>query len=169
MNKERIDRLFEILNLGNVDEDKMIQEFQDFFSMEDFYNEEELEEKVGNFMQDIEKGGLIDYFLSKAKENKENECVRDILGESCFYVSISDDSILDKLIENSEEYGLEPYVITKLIDNVKDMTLLKKYAQNYKDYDGLNVIDAGNLLERIGDARIYKRMDRKLERRQKNK
>ena len=38
-----------------VDEDKMIQEFQDFFSMEDFYNEEELEEKVGNFMQDIEK------------------------------------------------------------------------------------------------------------------
>ena len=133
-----------------------------------FYNEEELEEKVGNFMQDIEKSGLIDYFLSKAKENKENECVRGILGEG-FYVFISDDSILDKLIENSEEYGLEPYVITKLIDNVKDMTLLKKYAQNYKDYDGLNVIDAGNLLERIGDARIYKRMDRKLERRQKNK
>ena len=111
---------------------------------------------------------MIDYFLSKAKENKENECVRGILGEG-FYVFISDDSILDKLIENSEEYGLEPYVITKLIDNVKDMTLLKKYAQNYKDYDGLNVIDAGNLLERIGDARIYKRMDRKLERRQKNK
>ncbi len=49
-------------------------------------------------------------------------------------------------------------MITKLIDNVKDMTLLKKkYAQNYKDYDGLNVIDAGNLLERIGDARIYKK------------
>lgn len=166
MNKERIDRLFEILNLGNVDEDKMIQESQNFFSMEEFYNEEELEEKVGNFMQDIEKSGLIDYFLSKAKENKENECVRGILGEG-FYVFISDDSILDKLIENSEEYGLEPYVITKLIDNVKDMTLLKKYAQNYKDYDGLNVIDAGNLLERIGDARIYKRMDRKLERRQK--
>lgn len=120
-------------------------------------------------MQDIEKSGLIDYFLSKAKENKENECVRDILGESYFYVSISDDSILDKLIENSEEYGLEPYVITELIDNVKDMTLLKKYAQNYKDYDGLDVRDAGNLLERIGDVRIYKRMDRKLERRPKNK
>lgn len=167
MNKERIDRLFEILNLGNVDEDKMIQEFQDFFSMEDI-DGEELEEKVDNFMQDIEKSGLIDYFLSKAKENKENECVRDILGES-FYVSISDDSILDKLIENSEEYGLEPYVITELIDNVKDMTLLKKYAQNYKDYDGLDVRDAGNLLERIGDVRIYKRMDRKLERRPKNK
>lgn len=45
MNKERIDRLFEILNLGNVDEDKMIQESQNFFSMEEFYNEEELEEK----------------------------------------------------------------------------------------------------------------------------
>ena len=72
MNKERIDRLFEILNLGNVDEDKMIQESQNFFSMEEFYNEEELEEKVGNFMQDIEKSGLIDYFLSKAKENKTN-------------------------------------------------------------------------------------------------
>lgn len=168
MNKERIDRLFEILNLGNVDEDKMIQEFQDFFSMEDI-DGEELEEKVDNFMQDIEKSGLIDYFLSKAKENKENECVRDILGDSYFYVSISDDSILDKLIENSEEYGLEPYVITELIDNVKDMTLLKKYAQNYKDYDGLDVRDAGNLLERIGDVRIYKRMDRKLERRPKNK
>jgi len=163
MNKERIDRLFEILNLGNVDEDKMIQEFQDFFSMEGYNGE-----TLSNFMQDIEKSGLIDYFLSKAKENKENECVRGILGES-FYVSISDDSILDKLIENSEEYGLEPYVITELIDNVKDMTLLKKYAQNYKDYDGLDVRDAGNLLERIGDVRIYKRMDRKLERRPKNK
>ena len=30
MNKERIDRLFEILNLGNVDEDKMIQELIDY-------------------------------------------------------------------------------------------------------------------------------------------
>ena len=167
MNTERIDRLFEILNLGNVDEEKAYQEMQAFFSMEDI-DGEELEEKVDNFMQDIEKSGLIDYFLSKAKENKENECVRGILGES-FYVSISDDSILDKLIENSEEYGLEPYVITELIDNVKDMTLLKKYAQNYKDYDGLDVRDAGNLLERIGDVRIYKRMDRKLERRPKNK
>ena len=156
MNKERIDRLFEMLNLGNVDEDKMMQEFQDFFS---FYNEEELEEKVGNFMQDIEKSGLIDYFLSKAKENKENEFVRDILCSS-FYAFISDDTILDKLIENSEEYGLRSYEITELIDNVKDMTLLKKYAQNYKDYEGLDVSDAGRLLERIGDVRIYKRMDR---------
>lgn len=135
MNKERIDRLFEILNLGNVDEDKMIQESQNFFSMEEFYNEEELEEKVDNFMQDIEKSGLIDYFLSKAKENKENECVRGILGKG-FYVFISDDSILDKLIENPEEYGLD-------------------------------VRGAGYMLERIGDARIYKKMDRKLERRQK--
>ena len=164
MNKERIDSLFEVLNFGDIDEYKMYQEIQVFFSMEGYNGE-----TLSNFMQDIEKSGLIDYFLSKAKENKENECVRDILGESCFYVSISDDSILDKLIENSEEYGLEPYVITELIDNVKDMTLLKKYAQNYKDYDGLDVRDAGNLLERIGDVRIYKRMDRKLERRQKNK
>jgi hypothetical protein len=168
MNKERIDRLFEILNLGNVDEEKAYQEMQAFFSMEDIYNEEELEEKVDNFMQDIEKSGLIDYFLSKAKENKENEYVRGILGAG-FYVFISDDTILDKLIENSEEYGLRSYEITKLIDNVKDMTLLKKYAQNYKDYEGLDVSDAGRLLERIGDVRIYKRMDRKLERRQKNK
>ena len=163
MNKERIDSLFEVLNFGDVDEYKMYQEIQAFFSMEGYNGE-----TLSNFMQDIEKSGLIDYFLSKAKENKENECVRGILGES-FYVSISDDSILDKLIENSEEYGLEPYVITELIDNVKDMTLLKKYAQNYKDYDGLDVRDAGNLLERIGDVRIYKRMDRKLERRQKKK
>ena len=163
MNKERIDRLFEILNLVNVDVGKMNQELQAFFSTED-----NIGEISSNFMQDIEKSGLIDYFLSKAKENKENEYVRDILCEN-FYVSISDDSILDKLIENSEEYGLEPYVITELIDNVKDMTLLKKYAQNYKDYDGLDVRDAGNLLERIEDARIYKRMDRKLERRKKNK
>ena len=164
MNKERIDSLFEVLNFGDIDEYKMYQEIQAFFSMEGYNGE-----TLSNFMQDIEKSGLIDYFLSKAKENKENECVRDILGESYFYVSISDDSILDKLIENSEEYGLEPYVITELIDNVKDMTLLKKYAQNYKDYDGLDVRDAGNLLERIGDVRIYKRMDRKLERRQKKK
>ena len=163
MNKERIDRLFEILNLVNVDVGKMNQEIQAFFSMEGYNGE-----TLSNFMQDIEKSGLIDYFLSKAKENKENEYVRDILCEN-FYVSISDDSILDKLIENSEEYGLEPYVITELIDNVNDMTLLKKYAQNYKDYDGLDVSDAGNLLERIEDARIYKRMDRKLERRKKNK
>ena len=163
MNKERIDRLFEILNLVNVDVGKMNQEIQAFFSMEGYNGE-----TLSNFMQDIEKSGLIDYFLSKAKENKENEYVRDILCEN-FYVSISDDSILDKLIENSEEYGLKRYNITELIDNVNDMTLLKKYAQNYKDYDGLDVSDAGNLLERIEDARIYKRMDRKLERRKKNK
>ena len=167
MNKERIDRLFEMLNLGNVDEDKMIQEVQDFFSMEDFYNEEELKEKVVNFMQDIEESGLIDYFLSKGKENKENKSVRVILCEG-FYDFISDGTILDKLIENSEEYGLEQYDITNLIYNVNDMTLLKKYAQNYNNY-GLSVMDAGHLLKRIGDARIYKRMDRKLERRQKNK
>ena len=105
MNKERIDRLFEILNLGNVDEDKMIQEFQDFFSMEDFYNEEELAEKVGNFMQDIEKSGLIDYFLSKAEENKKNKYIRGAL--CMLYVFISDDTILDKLIENPQKYGLE--------------------------------------------------------------
>lgn len=163
MNKERIDRLFEILNLVNVDVGKMNQELQAFFSMEGYNGE-----TLSNFMQDIEKSGLIDYFLSKAKENKENEYVRDILCEN-FYVSISDDSILDKLIENSEEYGLKRHNITELIDNVNDMTLLKKYAQNYKDYDGLDVSDAGNLLERIEDARIYKRMDRKLERRKKNK
>lgn len=42
--------------------------------------------------------------------------------------------------------GIEPYVITELIDNVKDMTLLKKYAQNYKDYDGLNVRDARKVI-----------------------
>lgn len=144
MNKERIDRLFEMLNLGDVDEDKMMQEFQDFFSIEDFYNEEELVEKVGNFMQDIEESGLIDYFLSKQKENKENKFVRDILCRD-FYAFISDVTILDKLIENSEEYGLEQYNITDLLENITD------------------------LLEGIGDARIYKRMDRKLERRQKNK
>ena len=163
MNKERIDSLFEVLNFGDVDEYKMYQEIQAFFSMEGYNGE-----TLSNFMQDIEKSGLIDYFLSKAKENKENEYVRDILCEN-FYVSISDDSILDKLIENSEEYGLKRHNINELIDNVNDMTLLKKYAQNYKDYDGLDVSDAGNLLERIEDARIYKRMDRKLERRKKNK
>ena len=163
MNKERIDSLFEVINFGDVDEYKMYQEIQAFFSMEGYNGE-----TLSNFMQDIEKSGLIDYFLSKAKENKENEYVRDILCEN-FYVSISDDSIFDKLIENSEEYGLKRHNITELIDNVNDMTLLKKYAQNYKDYDGLDVSDAGNLLERIEDARIYKRMDRKLERRKKNK
>ena len=166
MNKERIDRLFEILNLGNVDEEKAYQEMQAFFSMEDI-DGEELEEKVDNFMQDIEKSGLIDYFLSKAEENKKNKYIRGAL--CMLYVFISDDTILDKLIENPQKYGLEQYEITELIDNVKDMTLLKKYAQNYKDYDGLDVRDAGNLLERIGDVRIYKRMDRKLERRPKNK
>ena len=162
MNKERIDSLFEVLNFGDVDEYKMYQEIQAFFSMEGYNGE-----TLSNFMQDIEKSGLIDYFLSKAKENKENEYVRDILCEN-FYVSISDDSILDKLIENSEEYGLKRHNITELIDNVKDMTLLKKYAENYNNY-GLSVMNAGNLLERIGDVRIYKRMDRKLERRQKKK
>ena len=165
MNKERIDRLFEILNLGNVDEEKAYQEMQAFFSMEDI-DGEELEEKVDNFMQDIEKSGLIDYFLSKAEENKKNKYIRGAL--CMLYVFISDDTILDKLIENPQKYGLEQYEITELIDNVKDMTLLKKYAENYNNY-GLSVMNAGNLLERIGDVRIYKRMDRKLERRPKNK
>ena len=162
MNKERIDSLFEVLNFGDVDEYKMYQEIQAFFSMEGYNGE-----TLSNFMQDIEKSGLIDYFLSKAEENKKNKYIRGAL--CMLYVFISDDTILDKLIENPKKYGLEQYEITELIDNVKDMTLLKKYAQNYKDYDGLDVRDAGNLLERIGDVRIYKRMDRKLERRQKKK
>ena len=162
MNKERIDSLFEVLNFGDVDEYKMYQEIQAFFSMEGYNGE-----TLSNFMQDIEKSGLIDYFLSKAEENKKNKYIRGAL--CMLYVFISDDTILDKLIENSEEYGLKRHNITELIDNVNDMTLLKKYAQNYKDYDGLDVSDAGNLLERIEDARIYKRMDRKLERRKKNK
>ncbi len=38
--------------------------------------------------------------------------------------------------------------------------------ENPAEY-GLNVRGAGYMLERIGDARIYKKMDRKLERRQK--
>ena len=162
MNKERIDSLFEVLNFGDIDEYKMYQEIQVFFSMEGYNGE-----TLSNFMQDIEKSGLIDYFLSKAEENKKNKYIRGAL--CMLYVFISDDTILDKLIENPQKYGLEQYEITELIDNVKDMTLLKKYAQNYKDYDGLDVRDAGNLLERIGDVRIYKRMDRKLERRQKKK
>ena len=162
MNKERIDSLFEVLNFGDVDEYKMYQEIQAFFSMEGYNGE-----TLSNFMQDIEKSGLIDYFLSKAEENKKNKYIRGAL--CMLYDFISDDTILDKLIENSEEYGLKRHNITELIDNVNDMTLLKKYAQNYKDYDGLDVSDAGNLLERIEDARIYKRMDRKLERRKKNK
>ena len=161
MNKERIDRLFEILNLVNVDVGKMNQELQAFFSTED-----NIGEISSNFMQDIEKSGLIDYFLSKAEENKKNKYIRGAL--CMLYVFISDDTILDKLIENPKKYGLEQYEITELIDNVKDMTLLKKYAENYNNY-GLSVMNAGNLLERIGDVRIYKRMDRKLERRQKKK
>ena len=68
MNKERIDSLFEVLNFGDVDEYKMYQEIQAFFSMEGYNGE-----TLSNFMQDIEKSGLIDYFLSKAKENKEND------------------------------------------------------------------------------------------------
>ena len=131
MNKERIDSLFEVLNFGDVDEYKMYQEIQVFFSMEGYNGE-----TLSNFMQDIEKSGLIDYFLSKAEENKKNKYIRGAL--CMLYVFISDDTILDKLIENPEEYGL-------------------------------NVRGAGYMLERIGDARIYKRMDRKLERRQKNK
>ena len=161
MNKERIDRLFEILNLVNVDVGKMNQELQAFFSTED-----NIGEISSNFMQDIEKSGLIDYFLSKAEENKKNKYIRGAL--CMLYVFISDDTILDKLIENPPKYGLEQYEITELIDKVKDMTLLKKYAENYNNY-GLSVMNAGNLLERIGDVRIYKRMDRKLERRQKKK
>ena len=161
MNKERIDSLFEVLNFGDVDEYKMYQEIQAFFSMEGYNGE-----TLSNFMQDIEKSGLIDYFLSKAEENKKNKYIRGAL--CMLYVFISDDTILDKLIENPKKYGLEQYEITELIDKVKDMTLLKKYSENYNNY-GLSVMNAGNLLERIGDVRIYKRMDRKLERRQKKK
>ena len=68
MNKERIDSLFEVLNFGDVDEYKMYQEIQAFFSMEGYNGE-----TLSNFMQDIEKSGLIDYFLSKAEENKKNK------------------------------------------------------------------------------------------------
>ncbi len=68
MNKERIDRLFEILNLGNVDEDKMIQESQNFFfQWKNFIMKKNWKNKWANFMQDIEKSGLIDYFFIKGE------------------------------------------------------------------------------------------------------
>ena len=50
MNKERIDSLFEVLNFGDIDEYKMYQEIQVFFSMEGYNGE-----TLSNFMQDIEK------------------------------------------------------------------------------------------------------------------
>ena len=92
MNKERIDSLFEVLNFGDVDEYKMYQEIQVFFSMEGYNGE-----TLSNFMQDIEKSGLIDYFLSKAEENKKNKYIRGAL--CMLYDFISDDTILDKLID----------------------------------------------------------------------
>ena len=65
MNKERIDSLFEVINFGDVDEYKMYQEIQAFFSMEGYNGE-----TLSNFMQDIEKSGLIDYFYQRRKKIK---------------------------------------------------------------------------------------------------
>ena len=95
-NKARIKKLFKILNGQN-------EKFLHFFGISTptvkDVDEQILEEKYRNFMQDIEKNGLIDYFLQNMNNNVENADVYYFCLKLCKY--ISDKSIVKKIIENN--------------------------------------------------------------------
>ena len=95
-NKARIKKLFKILNGQN----EMLLHFFDISTPADKdVDEQILEEKYRNFMQDIEKNGLIDYFLQNMNNNVENADVYYFCLKLCKY--ISDKSIVKKIIENN--------------------------------------------------------------------
>lgn len=83
-NKARIKKLFKILNGQN-------EKFLHFFGISTptvkDVDEQILEEKYRNFMQDIEKNGLIDYFLQNMNNNVENADVYKFCLTLCKHIS----------------------------------------------------------------------------------
>ncbi|MDO4382527.1 MAG: hypothetical protein Q4C39_05675, partial [Clostridia bacterium] len=123
-NKARIKKLFKILNGQN-------EKFLHFFGIstptDKDVDEQILEEKYRNFMQDIEKNGLIDYFLQNMNNNVENADVYKFCSILCKY--ISNKSIVKKIIEDMI-YSSAVDEVVALIKATEDPEYIKECLEN---------------------------------------
>ena len=119
-NKARIKKLFKILNGQN-------EKFLHFFGIstptDKDVDEQILEEKYRNFMQDIEKNGLIDYFLQNMNNNVENADVYKFCLILCKY--ISNKSIVKKIIEDM--------IYSSAVDEVVALIKATEYPEYIKE------------------------------------
>ena len=133
-NKARIKKLFKILNGQN-------EKFLHFFGISTptvkDVDEQILEEKYRNFMQDIEKNGLIDYFLQNMNNNVENADVYKFCLTLCKY--ILNKSIVKKIIEDMI-YSSAVDEVVALIKATEDPEYIKeKWLEDVKKMHALGI------------------------------
>ena len=133
-NKARIKKLFKILNGQN-------EKFLHFFGISTptvkDVDEQILEEKYRNFMQDIEKNGLIDYFLQNMNNNVENADVYKFCLTLCKH--ISNKSIVKKIIEDMI-YSSAVDEVVALIKATEDPEYIKeKWLEDVKKMHALGI------------------------------
>ena len=152
-NKARIKKLFKILNGQN-------EKFLHFFGIstptDKDVDEQILEEKYRNFMQDIEKNGLIDYFLQNMNNNVENADVYKFCSILCKY--ISNKSIVKKIIEDMI-YSSAVDEIVALIKATEDPEYIKeKWLEDVKKMHALGIYGdrAVALIKATGDPEYIK-------------
>ena len=152
-NKARIKKLFKILNGQN-------EKFLHFFGIstptDKDVDEQILEEKYRNFMQDIEKNGLIDYFLQNMNNNVENADVYKFCLILCKY--ISNKSIVKKIIEDMI-YSSAVDEVVALIKATEDPEYIKeKWLEDVKKMHALGIYGdrAVALIKATGDPEYIK-------------
>ena len=152
-NKARIKKLFKILNGQN-------EKFLHFFGISTptvkDVDEQILEEKYRNFMQDIEKNGLIDYFLQNMNNNVENADVYKFCLTLCKY--ISNKSIVKKIIEDMI-YSSAVDEVVALIKATEDPEYIKeKWLEDVKKMHALGIYGdrAVALIKATGDPEYIK-------------
>ena len=152
-NKARIKKLFKILNGQN-------EKFLHFFGIstptDKDVDEQILEEKYRNFMQDIEKNGLIDYFLQNMNNNVENADVYKFCLILCKY--ISNKSIVKKIIEDMI-YSSAVDEVVALIKATEDPEYIKeKWLKDVKKMHALGIYGdrAVALIKATGDPEYIK-------------
>ena len=152
-NKARIKKLFKIFNGQN-------EKFLHFFGIstptDKDVDEQILEEKYRNFMQDIEKNGLIDYFLQNMNNNVENADVYKFCLILCKY--ISNKSIVKKIIEDMI-YSSAVDEVVALIKATEDPEYIKeKWLEDVKKMHALGIYGdrAVALIKATGDPEYIK-------------
>ena len=152
-NKARIKKLFKILNGQN-------EKFLHFFGISTptvkDVDEQILEEKYRNFMQDIEKNGLIDYFLQNMNNNVENADVYKFCLTLCKH--ISNKSIVKKIIEDMI-YSSAVDEVVALIKATEDPEYIKeKWLEDVKKMHALGIYGdrAVALIKATGDPEYIK-------------
>ncbi len=152
-NKARIKKLFKILNGQN-------EKFLHFFGIstptDKDVDEQILEEKYRNFMRDIEKNGLIDYFLQNMNNNVENADVYKFCLILCKY--ISNKSIVKKIIEDMI-YSSAVDEVVALIKATEDPEYIKeKWLEDVKKMHALGIYGdrAVALIKATGDPEYIK-------------